>query len=338
MKLRGVDYGAVFNASGARGFGGEGYWFHGPLRPLGLDYGGATFVSKTSTLEPRAGNMPLDVRGQPLARRPDCIVVKPFRGVALNAVGLSGPGLRALVDGAFAERERQSGERSRHEFMAPMVISLMSVAGSVEERLKEYQAMADILEPFVRERDAARGVLPGRPRTALQINFSCPNAGLDPAELVEEIRSCCDYVRNSLHVAVMAKVNALALPTNKLNFADAIVCSNTIPWGKLPERIDWKGLFGSNESPLARYGGGGLSGKPLLPIVTDWIRAARAAGVKVPIVGGGGILSAKDADRVFDAGADAVELGSVAMLRPWRVRGIVRHVERRMGARGAITI
>ena len=113
---------------------------------------------------------------------------------------------------------------------------------------------------------------------------------------------------------------------------DAIIMSNTIPWGQLPDRIDWKGLFGTDVSPVAKYGGGGLSGKPLLPIVTDWIRGARVKGVVKPIVAGGGILSKADADRMLDAGADAVELGSVAFLRPWRVQGIINHVNARLGA------
>ncbi len=103
-----------------------------------------------------------------------------------------------------------------------------------------------------------------------------------------------------------------------------IICSNTIPWGQLPDQIDWKGLFGSPTSPLADLGGGGLSGAPLLPIVAAWITEARTMGVTVPIVGGGGILSAGDVDVMHKAGATAIELGSVSILRPWRVASIIR--------------
>ena len=105
---------------------------------------------------------------------------------------------------------------------------------------------------------------------------------------------------------------------------DAICVSNTIPWGKLPERINWKKLFGSEISPLAEFGGGGLSGKPLLPLVAEWVRKARLCDVKKPINAGGGILSPDDLVPLRLAGASSVFIGSVATLRPWRVKKIIK--------------
>jgi dihydroorotate dehydrogenase (NAD+) catalytic subunit len=203
----------------------------------------------------------------------------------------------------------------------------MSVAATPAERAREARAFFAIFNPFVLNR--------GRMWTALQINFSCPNVGLDLTHLTDEVHEVLDSAAK-LEIPILVKLNAL-VPVEVVKTiaahpsCDAIVCSNTIPWGKLPERIDWKGLFGSDTSPLAKYGGGGLSGKPLLPIVADWIRDVRAAGVTTPIVGGGGILCRQDAERLLDVGADAVEIGSVSILRPWRVRSIIRYVNLRMG-------
>lgn len=60
MKLRGIDFGHVFNASGARNFTGHGWPFHRMLRVSGLlNYDGSTFVSKTTTMSPRPGNLKL---------------------------------------------------------------------------------------------------------------------------------------------------------------------------------------------------------------------------------------------------------------------------------------
>ncbi len=309
MKLRGIDFGQVLNASGARGFRGEGYWFHPFWRPFGLGYKGATLVSKTTTLLPRAGNMPLDGL-MPKKAFPDCILVKPNAGIVLNAVGLSGPGVAALVSSW------------RHELPSdPFVVSIMSVAPSAEERLSELQALVAVLELLVETH--------GREHIAIQVNLSCPNAGLDTSHLAREAEDVLDIVQR-LGVVTMVKLNALVAPETALRMSmhpacDAVVMGNTIPWGQLADRIDWEGIFGRTTSPLAKYGGGGLSGAPLLPIVCDWIRAARKAGLYKPIVGGGGILSKADADLVFGAGADAVELGSVSILRPWRVQGIIRH-------------
>jgi dihydroorotate dehydrogenase len=108
---------------------------------------------------------------------------------------------------------------------------------------------------------------------------------------------------------------------------DALCVSNTLPWGSLPEYIDWRELFGSEVSPLADIGGGGLSGKPLLWRVIDWLRVARSerGGIRKPINAGGGILSLRDAQETMRAGADSIFLGSIAILRPWRVRGIITH-------------
>jgi dihydroorotate dehydrogenase len=120
--------------------------------------------------------------------------------------------------------------------------------------------------------------------------------------------------------AVAAQIAALS---------DFLTATNTVAFGKLPDKIDWVKLFGSTQSPLANVGapgGGGLSGRPLLPLVLEWIRAVRALGVKTPIIGGGGILSSQDALDVLAAGASAVFIGCVSMFRPWRVAKIIRTV------------
>lgn len=318
MRLRGVDMGHVFCASGARGFSGEGYWFHGFP---GVGYRGTTLVTKTTTLNPRWGNMPLDADLRPADSLPDCIVVKPMRGAVLNAVGLSGPGIDALLPKWM--------ELPTHE---TLVVSLMSAAADAETRVGELEKMCHRL----------RTIAVFRPCFAVQINLSCPNVGLDPTHLLEEASSILSKASAALVYdrPLLLKLNALVPPSAAAEIAshpscDAVVCSNTIPWGAIPDRIDWRGIFGTDVSPLARYGGGGLSGAPLLPIVEDWIREFRAEclaeGFVKPVVACGGVLSKPCADRLLDAGADAVELGSVSILRPWRVQAIADHVNDRMG-------
>ena len=318
MRLRNIDFGHVFNSSGARGFHGEGYWFHKWVP--GLNYEGSTFVAKTTTLRPRKGNMPLGPDGSPIDLFPDCIVVKMAAGVTLNSVGLSGPGAEPLLT-----RWRKEAPND------PFVVSFMSVATTSKERLQEAKEFFGQFATFLRTK--GNRPIPGR-NVGLQINFSCPNVGLNTTHLLDEVTATLDESQK-LDVATMVKLNALvSVEAAHLMTAhagcDAIVMSNTIPWGQLPDRIDWKGLFGSETSPIAKYGGGGLSGRPLLPIVTDWIRKARTMGINKPIVGGGGILSKEDAGRMLDAGASAIELGSVSILRPWRVQGIIRYVNARL--------
>lgn len=337
MILNGIDYGCVWNASGARNFFGEpsAYWFHCPLRPFGLDWRGSTFVAKTTTLEPRKGNMPLGGPSGTTPRewRPKCIRVNWRAGAVLNAVGLSGPGLEALLrDGRWQMR------------LEPFLLSFMAVDALQVKRLEKARIAA---EWIARERYRFRAPF------ALELNLSCPNVGLSRESLVWEGRETLSVVRRHLpDVPLLPKINALVPVDAAREIAthpacSALVVSNTLPWGSLPDLIDWRGLFGE-VSPLAHLGGGGLSGAPLLPIVQE--RVAKAVygttpddllfdlwalhrrkpsdTFPVPIVSGGGVLSKGDAWSMLVVGASAVELGSVAILRPWRVRGIIRSLNR----------
>ena len=315
MKLRGINFGPVWDASGTQGFFGEGYPYHKVFRCIGLDFTGSTFVAKTMTLEPRKGNMRLRSDGTfPWWEgKPKCIVVRPLQGVVLNAVGLSNPGAEALF--------RQKKWQKRWK---PFFLSFMAVKEKKEERLRELREFVYVFRRYMPEFSAPVG---------LQLNYSCPNVGLHVDELIEEVYEGLS-IAGKLNIPLVPKFNALlpvsaAVKIAKHPSCDALCVSNTIPWGKLPERIDWQGIFGTAASPLAEFGGGGLSGAPLLPIVIQWVKDACASSVEKPINAGGGILRSHDIDALFSAGSSSVSIGSIAMLRPWRVQKTIRH------ARGA---
>ncbi|OGG72858.1 hypothetical protein A3A38_01290 [Candidatus Kaiserbacteria bacterium RIFCSPLOWO2_01_FULL_53_17] len=313
--LRGVNCEPIWTASGAQGFFGEGYPYHRLLKlffPWGFSFKGSTFVAKTTTLMPRQGNLPLKRDGiTPREWLPKCVVVKPLQKVALNAVGLSGPGALALFE-----------TKRWQEYRRPFFVSFMSVEKDPDARLKELE---EFLELFRRYHPAFKAPV------GLQVNFSCPNVGLHPGKLVGEVRKALDLAdaKVSLRVPVVPKFNALLPISAAKEIAshrrcDALCVSNTIPWGALPHRIDWQDLFGSSESPLKKYGGGDLSGAPLLSIVRDWVTEARAAGITKHINAGGGILCADDVRTLFRAGASSVFVGSAVMLCPWRLQSIIR--------------
>lgn len=313
MKLRGVEFGNVLGASGVQGFFGEGYWFHRPWHPFGLDFSGMTFVSKTATLFRRDGNMKLTRQFTPKYPFPGCVKAHLRDGVMLNSVGLSNPGLNALLrTGRWQNRRR------------PFLISLMSLADSPKQRLEELHIMTDIIG---RSRDrffAPFGF-------GLQVNLSCPNTGHDPRVLIEETAAVLDIV-GKLGVPVMPKFSIATAPISavmQLNdhpSCDAICVSNTLPFGW--EGIDWQKVWGSRTSPLAKLGGGGLSGTTLKPLVCQWISRLREIGFQKPINGGGGILYPEDVGQYRRAGASSVFLGSVAVLRPWRVKSIIDEANR----------
>jgi dihydroorotate dehydrogenase len=206
----------------------------------------------------------------------------------------------------------------------------MSVEKESDDRLREFAQFVELLK-----RELPRFKAP----VMLQINVSCPNVGLEYRKLLRDVERMVQLAA-PLGIVLIVKLNALVPPGSAVELCglkdlDGICMSNTIPYGELPNEINWKKLFGQ-VSPLAHLGGGGLSGRPLTPIVERWIRDARAAGFNKAIIACGGILSIADADRMLEVGADLIELGSVSILYPWRVRGIIRHVnQRRARTKGA---
>lgn len=177
------------------------------------------------------------------------------------------------------------------------------------------------------------------------VSHNCPNTGHDPNQIAKdaaEILEVFQGVRLELGIPIVPKFNVF-YPVEALEaiepLCDAICISNTIPWGKLPTDINWHKLFDIKSqgkilglhSPLAHLGGGGLSGAPLLPLVEEWVRTARGSGVTLPINAGGGILGPSDVDVLAKAGANSVFLGSIAILRGWRVRRTIKRAHRVLG-------
>ncbi len=309
------EFRKVWVASGALGFFGEGYWFHRWLKHFGLDFDDATFTAKTTTLYENRGNMARNLDFTPRDHFPDCIYVdwrNWLRGNALNAIRLSGPGAFPLISaGLYQERTK------------PFFLSFMSIEQARDKRLDELKWFLTILDEH----------LPRfKTRPGLQLNFSCPNTGHELDELLKEVDATLT-VAGRLGIKIVVKLNALApveaaRDISQHPHCDALCVSNTIPYGKLPELIPWEKYFGA-KSPLEKYGGGGYSGKLLLPIGLKWLHNARACGITKHINYCGGILKLADAKMAFSFGADSISLGSIAFLRPWRVRGIIRAINRR---------
>lgn len=329
MQLRGWTWPNVFNASGARGFHGEGYWWHEHMRPLGLDYGGSCFVSKTATAKARKGNMPLNAFGAPRELIPSCIIVKPLKGVVLNAVGLTNPGVMEVLGDVndLAKREPR------------VMVSFAALGMNEAQEREEMLLLAGSLGQLVAYRAAGS--------VGLQLNISCPNMGVREEEhYAVRANRQLTFLQGLSRlgaVPILLKLNILTPTETALSLmshprCDGLVVSNSLPWGSYPQSINWKRLFGSDTSPLAHLGGGGLSGRPLLPLVVQWLldlrlkSVGRETGLK-PIIAGGGVLSPEDARELIYVGAAAIELGSVSILRPWRVKKIIDYVNHTIEAR-----
>lgn len=310
-KLRGIDFGPVWAASGAMGFFGKEaeYWPHWLLIRLGLlGRQGLTLVAKTVTLNPRKGNMRLSPKQYRMMELMPKSIKAQFRhGNMLNAVGLSNPGLEALLATGEWQQRRD-----------PFMVSVMCMGATPEERAEEMADIARLLERDLVTSQAPFGV---------QVNLSCPNTEHDPkAMTIEEVKHLLGIL-SVLDVPLIPKFSLASSTVENIvkleddPNCDGICVSNTIPFGW--EGIDWQKVWGSQTSPLAKFGGGGLSGVHLAPLVCEFIRESRAAGFTKHINGGGGIMNQLDVDRFHEAGADSFFVGSAVTLRPWEVKGII---------------
>lgn len=317
LKLDDVDFGATFCATGARGFHGEGYPFHKYWECAGMCWEGTSFSGKTLTLLPRRGpefgelgNMPLKSDGvTPKEFAPKCIYVRFHDGgEIINAVGLSNFGAKFYF---------KTGKY--HKIDRPFSISIMLDAKDAAGREAELKELCEIIRSF----------MPFKAPVMLQINFGCPNSGHALDEFYSEICKLVEMAKAMLRIPVFINVNAL-MPTKVLieasQIADGLWIGNTIPFGEptVDGTIHWS-RFGKN-SPLRRRGvngDGGLSSPSCLPFTIDKVQQLRDSGVKIPIVGGNGIRTIEDVSNLRRAGCNAVFIGSLAVVRPHRMKEIV---------------
>jgi dihydroorotate dehydrogenase len=316
MKIRhNMNVEPAWAASGVQGFfESDKYWYQKVLALCGEWFLFHTFVAKTTTLEKRAGNMPLGKNGiSPREWIPKCIVVKWWKRAVLNAVGLSGPGLQNLLG-------RKLWQKRRKDFF----ISIMAIESTLEERKEEIRKMVRILLSMINNFHAVVGI---------QLNVSCPNVGAAYQSIIREAKALLDVINEedphgllTTIVKLVPRVSANeVLEIEKHERCDGFCLGNTLPFGELPDRVDWVSLFGTknpNHSPLIKrgfYQPGGLSGKMLLPIIYDLIAECRKLGVRKHINACGGILGPYSAWKAMRAGADSISIGSGAILAPWGV-------------------
>ena len=327
MNIDGTEYPNVWCAPGARNFDGKGWWYTLLFKSLSLwhyNWGGAGFVTKTATLEQRDGFMPLKSDGKsPRELMPRCIKVYFFSGHVLNSVGLSGPGLRGVL--AMLKADPPDG---------PFMLSIMCLSN---EKLAELKTMLAMINEFKETFTVPFTV---------QLNLACPNTGEDLTEFYELLDDILDLA-SAMDTKLFLNFNPL-VPVDVLVEADkhpacaGFWIGNTIPWGfnginwlhfsspkrwilkkspdsPLPRRLKWK-----QESGVPRPVGG-LSGPVCRNFTLSTIEQARSAGVKKPIIGGNGFQLRWHLDRLWEAQANGVALGIVAMIRPWRLRGLISH-------------
>ena len=206
----------------------------------------------------------------------------------LNAIGLQGIGVHRFV------REKLPELRQHRATV------IVNICGST---LDEYVELARILSD-------AEGV------AALELNISCPNikeGGITFGCSLSGTFDVVSAVRKVTTLPIIPKltpnvtdVSSFARASEDAG-ADAVSLVNTF----LAMAIDV-----DTRRPELSNIVGGLSGPAIRPIAVRMVYECRRA-VKIPVIGMGGIASARDALEFIIAGATAVQVGTANFVDPF---------------------
>lgn len=213
----------------------------------------------------------------------------------LNAVGLQNPGIDAVI--------AQEVPNIAKLFQGPVIANIGGFS------LEEYADNCRKLEGCDQV-----GIL--------EVNISCPNVhaggqnfGSDPksaASVTKAVKAATSkpvFMKLSPNVTDIAEIAKACADAG----ADGICLINTL----LGMRIDLK-----TKRPLLANRTGGLSGPAVFPVAVRMIWDVYEA-VKLPIIGCGGVASARDVCEMMLAGASAVEVGAANLRDPYACKTII---------------
>jgi dihydroorotate dehydrogenase (NAD+) catalytic subunit len=254
----------------------------------------AAYVSKTITLEARAGNPPPRLW--------------EAAGGLINSIGLPNKGLRAYLREDLPQlvtlstrAPRAPGQPGSDGAAGPVPVPLItnvmgSTAAEIVALVEECSEHAQI--------------------AALELNVSCPNVqtgldiGADPRQLGEVVAAVRERTSKPVIVKLTPNTADVALCARACEDAgaDAVSLINTLRAMALaPERSGAAAWLGG--------GTGGLSGPAVRGVALAQV-AAVADAVAIPIVGMGGVQCARHARDLLDVGATLVGVGTESFRDP----------------------
>ncbi len=227
--------------------------------------------------------------GNPTPRIADCT------GGMINSVGLQNPGIDALVSEKVPALRKVYGGAV-----------IANISGFSVEEYRECCAKAD----------ACEGI------DLIEVNVSCPNVhggGLAfgtsaraAAEVTAAVKSVCHkpvFIKLSPNVTDIVEIARACEDAG----ADGLTLVNTF----LGMRIDI-----ARRKPILANTMGGFSGPAIFPIALRMVyQVARAC--HIPVMGCGGVASARDVIEMMMAGATAVQVGAQNIRDPFACPQII---------------
>lgn len=225
-------------------------------------------------------------------------------GGMLNSVGLQNPGVENYINDELAFLKDKN------------VKIIANVAGhSIEEYLKVVERLSDSAVDM------------------LEINISCPNIceggmsfGTDPKMAENLTKEVKKISKKPIIVKLSPNVTDITQIARAVESAgaDAVSLINTL----LGMRIDI-----NRKAPILANKMGGLSGGGIFPVALRMVYQVKRT-VNIPVIGLGGIMTGENAIEMLLAGADAVAIGTAALLDQTAPLKVLAEIESYMEENG----
>ena len=159
----------------------------------------------------------------------------------------------------------------------------------------------------------------------LEVNVSCPNVhgggmsfGTSPEAAAEVTRAVKAVTTKPVIIKLSPNVTDIVSIAKACEQAgaDGISLINTL----LGMRIDLR-----TRRPVVANKMGGFSGSAIFPVAVRMVYQV-AHAVNIPVVGMGGVSSAKDVIEMMLAGATAVEIGAANLVDPFACKNIIEEL------------
>ncbi len=213
----------------------------------------------------------------------------------INAVGLQNPGVHHVIEHELPEMKKYFGKKV-----------IANVSGfSVDD----YAYTCELLD-----KQEQVGIL--------EVNVSCPNVhgggmsfGTQPECAAEVTKAVKAVTTKPVIIKLSPNVTdivSIAKACEKAG-ADGICLINTM----LGMRIDLK-----RRTPVIANKMGGFSGNAIFPVAVRMVYQVSKA-CSIPVMGCGGVSSAKDVIEIMMAGATAVQVGAANLVNPYVCKEII---------------
>ena len=216
----------------------------------------------------------------------------------LNAVGLQNPGIEAVIS--------QELPRLKTFFHKPVIANISGFS------IEEYAKCCEMID-----KEEQVGLI--------EVNVSCPNVrhggmsfGTDPAmaaavtKAVKAVTTKPVYIKLSPNVTDIVSIAKACEEAG----ADGNSLINTL----LGMRIDIR-----TGKPILANVMGGFSGPAIFPVALRMVYQV-AHAVSVPVIGMGGVSTARDVLEMMMAGATAVQVGAANLRDPYACKEIIEQL------------